>query len=83
MEYLQNPIIFAIAMGIFVALYIFFEDSLQDKPILSKTKYIRAFIVTAIGVNVAQTYANKSVNSMGGGNGNMYNQSYSVGNAPF
>ena len=83
MEYLQNPIIFAIAMGVFVALYVFFEDSLQDKPILSKTKYIRAFIVTAIGINVVQTYANKSSVSSGMNGGNIYNQSFLVGNAPF
>lgn len=80
-EYLQNPIIFSIAMGLFVAAYMWFEDSLTDKGIASKTKYIRAFIVVAVCVNVAQTYAKKS---SGSGNGyQSYPQSYSVGQAPF
>lgn len=80
--YLQNPIIFAIAMGVFVAVYMWFEDSLTDKGIASKTKYIRAFIVTAVGVNVAQTYAKKAT-SGGITMGNSYQPSYSVGQAPF
>ncbi len=80
-EYFHNPIIFAIAMGLFVAVYMWFEDSLTDKGIASKTKYIRAFIVTAVGVNVVQTYAKKSTGGIS--NGYNYNQSYSVGQAPF
>ena len=87
LHHLQNPIIFAIAMGTFVAAYMWFEDSLTDKGIASKTKYIRAFILVAVGVNVIQTYANKaSPSSTMGGNmisHSPYQQSYGVGTAPF
>jgi hypothetical protein len=75
-QYLQNPIIFSIVVGICVAIYIFFEDSLEDKPVINKTKYIRAFILTMVGINVLQTYSKKSMNPS-------MNQSYNVGNAPF
>lgn len=82
LQYLQNPILFSIAMGVFVAAYMWFEDSLSDKGIANKTKYIRAFVVTAVVVNVVQTYANKggisSSSSM-----NSYQQSYGTGQAPF
>jgi hypothetical protein len=80
LEYLQNPIIFSIAMGVFVATYMWFEDSLTDKGIANKTKYIRAFVVTAVVVNVAQTYAkNGGINIPI----NSYQQSYGTGQAPF
>jgi hypothetical protein len=79
-EYLQNPIIFSIAMGVFVSVYMWFEDSLSDKGIANKTKYIRAFVVTAVAVNVAQTYAKKGGISS---QINSYQQSYNVGQAPF
>lgn len=78
LEYLQNPIIFSIAMGVFVAIYMWFEDSFTDQGIASKTKYIRAFIITMVVVNVLQTYAKKSSSG-----GYSYQQSYSVGQAPF
>ncbi len=75
LTYLQNPIIFSIAMGVLVACYTWLEDSFTNKGITNKTKYIRAFLFTTIAINVVQTYANKpQVN---------YQQSYSVGNAPF
>lgn len=80
LEYLQNPIIFSIAIGLCVSIYLFFEDSFTDQGIQNKTKYVRAFIVTAVGVNVLQTYAKKSSSSFGG---NSYQQSYNVGQAPF
>ncbi len=76
--YLQNPILFSIAIGIFVALYMFLEDSFTDKEI-TRVKYVRAFIITTVAINIAQTYTNKSFNQISNG----YNQSYSIGNAPF
>lgn len=79
LQYLQNPIIFSIAMGIFVASYMWLEDSFTDKGIANKTKYIRAFLITTVAINVIQTYANKPSNGISQG----YQQSYSVGNAPF
>jgi len=82
LHYLQNPIIFSIALGVFVAIYSFFEDSLSDKPIINKVKYIRAFIVTAVGVNVLQTYVRGASAPLSGGMGG-FNHSYSTGNAPF
>ncbi len=78
-QYLQNPIIFSIVIGICVSIYIFLEDSLADKPIINKTKYIRAFIITTVGINVLQTYSKKA--TIGGINN--FNQSYNIGNAPF
>ena len=82
LQYLQNPIIFSIAMGVFVATYMWFEDSLTNKGIANKTKYIRAFVVTAVVVNVAQTYAKKSIGGMPQ-QMNSYQQSYGTGQAPF
>jgi hypothetical protein len=76
--YLQNPIIFSIVIGIFVACYTWLEDSFTNQVITNKTKYVRAFIITTIAINVVHTYVNKSLN-MGGA----YQQSYSVGSAPF
>lgn len=75
--YLQNPILFSIAIGLFVACYTWLEDSFTNKVITNKTKYVRAFLITAVAINVVHTYANKP--SISGG----YQQSYSIGNAPF
>ena len=82
LEYFQYPIMFAIAMGVFVSAYMWIEDSFTNKGIASKTKYIRAFIITAVGVNVFQNYVDK-VSSSGMMSSGPYQQSYGVGNAPF
>lgn len=81
LEYLHNPIIFALTVGLGVMIYSFFEDSFTDEGIKPKTKYIRTFILTSIGIYMLMNYIDKLKN---GGNTMTYmNQSYNVGHAPF
>ena len=77
---LQNPILLSLFIGLFVAIYMWFEDSFSDSGIKSMPKYVRAFILTAVAINVTMTYSKKSMHTV---SNNIFQQSYNVGHAPF